>query len=72
MLCNSTHSRRNPVTHLRTQFKTLIFELLEPETKILQIPDEAIATHKLAGVLGGPLEAGEKMYLDLQSKYYND
>ena len=63
---------RNPVAHLRTPFKALIFELLETETKILHIPEEAIATHKLACVLGGPLEAGEKMYLDLQSKYYDD
>ena len=34
------------------------------------IPLEALDSHPLAGVLGSPLEAGENMYLDLQSQYY--
>ena len=36
---------------------------------VLSIPQDAIETHQLAGVLGAPLEAGEKMYQDLQYKY---
>ena len=38
---------------------------------VLSIPQGAIETHQLAGVLGAPLEAGEKMYQDLQYTYVN-
>ena len=38
---------------------------------VLSIPQDAIETHQLAGVLGAPLEAGEKMYQDLQNTYVN-
>ncbi len=60
---------RNPEPSQRTQFKALIFELLEPETKILHFPEEDASSHQLAEIIGGPLEAGENMYLDLQTKY---
>jgi hypothetical protein len=36
---------------------------------VLSIPQEALDTHHLAGVLGSPLKAGERMYEDLQTRY---
>ena len=35
----------------------------------MSIPQAAVDTHHLARELGSPLEAGEKMYQDLQFKY---
>lgn len=63
------HSDRNPDPSKRTPFKELIFELLQPEDIILQVPETDMNTHKLAGIIGGPLEAGENMYQELQTKY---
>ena len=39
---------------------------------MLSIPQEALNTHNLAGVLGSPLEVGANMYRDLQNKYYDN
>lgn len=39
---------------------------------VLYIPPEEATTHKLAGILGGPLEAGEGMYKELQWKYFEE
>ena len=39
---------------------------------MLSIPQEALDTHPLAGVLGSPLEAGENMYSDLHNQYSAD
>ena len=36
---------------------------------MLLIPQAALDTHELAGVLGSPLEAGKSMHSDLQNKY---
>ena len=41
------------------------------EQLVISIPQDAIETHQLAGVLGAPLEAGEKMYQDLQYTFVN-
>ena len=38
---------------------------------VLSIPQDAIQSHQLAGVLGAPVEAGEYMYQDLQYTYVN-
>ena len=43
--------------------------LLSGESKVLDIPAEDALTHKLAGLLGAPMSAGEDMYVDLQKKY---
>ena len=43
---------------------------MEPESMVLAIPEDDLDTHQLAGVLGAPMEAGEKMYRDLQCKYF--
>ena len=45
--------------------------MMRPESKMLEIPQEALNTHKFAGVLGGPLEAGINMYRDLQWAYFS-
>ena len=37
----------------------------------MAIPQRDLATHPLAGVLGAPLETGERMYMDLQLKYHS-
>ena len=36
--------------------------------EVLSIPQETLDAHKLAGVLGSPLEVGKNMYKDLQDK----
>ena len=61
---------RHPKWLSRPLFKEIILDLLAPDTVVLHIPPEEAASQKLAGVLGGPLEAGEAMYTDLQWKYF--
>ena len=36
---------------------------------MLSIPQDALDTHSLAGVLGSPLECGDRMYKELQDRY---
>ena len=43
--------------------------LLGDSDEVLSISESALESHNLAGVFGSPLEAGEKMYRDLQDKY---
>eukprot|EP00731_Ephydatia_muelleri_P029662 Em0021g185a len=59
----------NPETHLRPSFRDIHLRLCQDENTLLRIPNEALLSSPQAGLLGAPLEAGEKMYLDLQ-KYY--
>ena len=61
---------RNPVATNRPGFREVLLSLLGNPEEMTSIPLEALDTHPLAGVLGSPLEAGENMYLDLQSQYY--
>ena len=60
---------RNSVAGLRPSFRELLLTLLSNPKTVLSIPQEALNTHNLAGVLGSPLEAGANMYRDLQNKY---
>ena len=60
---------RNPTRSERPNFRSIHLRLLENEQDVLSIPQEALDTHQLAGVLGSPLKAGERMYEDLQTKY---
>ena len=53
----------------RPKFSDLALILVSDRKVVLTIPQEELATHPLAGVLGAPLEAGEGMYLDLQNRY---
>ena len=50
-------------------FRELLLTLLNIPEAILSIPQEAIDTHSLAGVLGSTLKAGENMYRELQNRY---
>lgn len=47
----------------------MVLVLIASEIDVLFIPPEALVTHQLAGVLGSPLEAGERMYPELQRTY---
>ena len=38
----------------------------------MEIPEEDLSTHPEAGTLGADLEAGHKMYIDLQSLYLTE
>ena len=58
---------RNPVAGLRLSFRELLLSLLGNPKTVLSIPQEALNTHNLAGVLGSPLEAGANLYRDLQN-----
>ena len=60
---------RNPETSHRPAFRDIIIALLENEDSILEIPSDALSSHRQAGVLGAPLEAGEAMYRELQGMY---
>ena len=60
---------RNPARSERPNFRSIHLNLLENEEDVLSIPQEALDTHQLAGVLGSPLKAGERMYEDLQTRY---
>ena len=56
----------------RPSFRELLLTLLGNKKVVLSIPRGALNTHNLAGVLGSPLNAGERMYRDLQNKYCNE
>ena len=62
---------RNPATSPRPSFRDLVLTLVGNQQLVLSIPQDAIETHQLAGVLGAPLEAGDKMYQDIQNTYVN-
>ena len=53
----------------RPSFRELLLTLLNVPNAILSIPEEALDTHSLAGVLGSTLTSGENMYRDLQERY---
>ena len=61
---------RNPEAQARPSFKDILLELHGQEDVVLKIPERDAETHKLANHVGGPLEAGEKMYTDLQWEYF--
>ena len=61
---------RNPTTEERPTFRELLLPLISNQETAMVVPQEDLATHQLAGVLGAPLEAGERMYKDLQLKYH--
>ena len=67
--CALSQHHRNPGTSPRPSFRDLVLTLVGKQQLVLSITQDAIETHQLAGVLGAPLEAGEKMYQDLQYTY---
>ena len=62
-------SNRNPDAHLRPQFRDIHLSLCQYDEHVLTIPNEAFSTHPQAGILGASLEAGQDMYIDLQTMY---
>ena len=62
---------RNPSAGGRPNFRDVLLTLISDQETVLAIPQEDIDTHHLARVLGAPLEAGDRMYLDLKLKYQN-
>eukprot|EP00731_Ephydatia_muelleri_P015150 Em0008g870a len=59
----------NPETCSRPMFRDIYLSLYQSTEFVLQVPNDARLTHPQAGILGAPLEAGEKMYIDLQKSY---
>ena len=53
----------------RPSFHNILESILEDERLVLEIPSKDAATHPLASSLGAALEAGKKMYTDLQTFY---
>ena len=62
---------RNPEPQVRPSFNGILLELHIRDSRVLKIPERDANSHKLANCIGGPLEAGEKMYTDLQLKYFS-
>ena len=60
---------RHPESSQRLVFRDVVLTLVGSEKMVLNIPEEDSCTNPLAGVLGAPLEAGENMYSQLQSRY---
>lgn len=65
-------SHRSPFPSSRPSFRDILTMLLEGEEKVLEIPVEDASTHKHASILGVALEAGGRMYPDLQWIYLSD
>jgi hypothetical protein len=63
---------RHPITGSRPRFRELTIVLTGNPQNVLSIPQEALGAHKLAGVLGSPLEVGKNMYSDLRNKYCSE
>ena len=65
----SHHALRHRDTASRPTFRDILLILLGNEADILEIPSDALSSHRQAGVLGAPLKAGDHMYRNLQGMY---
>lgn len=63
---------RHPLSVQRPSFRYILLSLLDTPNRVFFIPQQALRTHKLARVLGAPLEVGENMYNDLRDRYLVD
>ena len=63
---------RHPLARNRPEFRELTIVLTGSHSTVLRIPQKDLHVHKLAGVLGSPLEAGKNMYTDLQNKHLSE
>ncbi len=63
---------RHPASTARPKYQAILTSLLEDPKKVLHIPQCDASSHSLACILGSPLEAGLKMYPDIQSTYMAD
>ena len=66
------HVFRDPIAGSRPMFREIVIVLTGSPQDVLSIPREALDVHRLAGVLGSPLEVAKNMYSDLQNKYCSD
>ena len=64
-----TYTLSGTLKHIPNQRSEVSISLHQSTDFILQVPEDARLTHPQAGNLGAPLEAGEKMYIDLQKSY---
>ena len=61
---------RNSEPELRPEFPHIQMELQRPDFKLLTWTAEDMAAHtEQARTLGAPLEAGEKLYIDIRAYY---
>ena len=65
----SFFDHRHPHHSKRPGFEEILRSLLDNEQTVLHIPSEDAATHKQAACLGAELQAGHKMYSQLQALY---
>ena len=66
---DSFRKYRNPIPVPRPTFQDILTFIIGDEEAILAIPSEDASTDPEACHLGAPLQAGQKMYLPLQTKY---
>lgn len=64
-----TYPCRHPSTSDRPRFREMVLILISDEEEVLYIPPEALYSHKMAGEVGAPLEAGTAMYPELEKTY---
>ena len=62
---------RNPEPESRPSFPEIQVDLQRPDFKILTWTSEDVTAYsEQARTLGAPLEAGEKLYTDIQNTYH--
>ena len=69
MYCYCCNTCRHPESKKRPSFNEIMLLLLKDDQTLLLIPEDDLLTHSQAGQLGAGLDAGEKLYGDLQSLY---
>ena len=69
MYCYCCDICRHPESKKRPSFNEIMLLLLKEDQTLLLIPEDDLLTHSQAGQLGAGLDAGEKLYTDLQSLY---
>jgi hypothetical protein len=50
----------------------MVLVLIGEEDEVLFVPPEAVSSHRMAGVLGSPLDTGMDMYPELEMTYIKD
>ena len=60
---------RNPDKNSRPTFSAIVEVLNKPEEVLLHWSEEDRMVHPQASVLGAPLDAASKLYLQLQRQY---
>ena len=63
---------RHPHHAKRPDFEDVLSSLLDDEQTVLDVPSEDASTHEQASHLGAELQAGHKMYCQLQAVYISN